>query len=241
MGCTQCLAAEASPQVERTGPKCERRGGQAWTPERAERLQETVDRVFGKGGDALLGLAFSFTMADPTMEGCPLIGCSTGFGALCGYEMREIVGRNCRFLIDPVPAEQQDSAMRRRAKDFCLAVRARRDYWVPASEWEPWMPRGRPGDELWCVQKNARKDGTLFNNMFILKVIEIGSDLGEEQPFIVGLQSELPAGKADLRELGKHISELDANMSQLIKIVASQFFVAFSMSRKHTDAHLLVD
>ena len=34
-------------------------------------------------GEALCGMTFSFTIADPRISGCPLIGCSTGFGTLC--------------------------------------------------------------------------------------------------------------------------------------------------------------
>jgi glycosyltransferase involved in cell wall biosynthesis len=30
---------------------------------------------------------------DPRLKGCPLIGCSSGFGSLCGYTMDDIVGR----------------------------------------------------------------------------------------------------------------------------------------------------
>ena len=56
--------------------------------------------------ESLLGLTFSLTIADPRLPDCPLIGCSAGFATLCGYEMEEIVGRNCRFLLDPVPVEQ---------------------------------------------------------------------------------------------------------------------------------------
>eukprot|EP00409_Alexandrium_fundyense_P000949 CAMPEP_0185904924 /NCGR_PEP_ID=MMETSP0196C-20130402/4200_1 /TAXON_ID=2932 /ORGANISM="Alexandrium fundyense, Strain CCMP1719" /LENGTH=48 /DNA_ID= /DNA_START= /DNA_END= /DNA_ORIENTATION= len=48
--------------------------------------------------------------------------------------MKEIVGRNCRFLVDPVPPDLVDTVMRRRAKDFCLAVKAGQDYWVPQSQ-----------------------------------------------------------------------------------------------------------
>eukprot|EP00418_Pyrodinium_bahamense_P067376 CAMPEP_0179084478 /NCGR_PEP_ID=MMETSP0796-20121207/38207_1 /TAXON_ID=73915 /ORGANISM="Pyrodinium bahamense, Strain pbaha01" /LENGTH=254 /DNA_ID=CAMNT_0020781903 /DNA_START=141 /DNA_END=905 /DNA_ORIENTATION=- len=203
-----------------------------WTEEKARELQAAVDQVFGTAGDSLLGLAFSFTIADPMIEGCPLIGCSTGFGALCGYTMEEIVGRNCRFLVDPVPAGEIDTAMRRHAKDFCLAVKTGKDYAVPEHEREPWMPLQRPKDELFCVQKNARKDGTLFNNMFYLKVLELGDDLGDEQPYIVGLQSELKNGKADLAEMCKNLERLDGNMNEVIKVVARNFFLSCSMRRQ---------
>ncbi|CAK9109023.1 Phototropin-2 (Non-phototropic hypocotyl protein 1B) (OsNPH1B) [Durusdinium trenchii] len=114
-------------------------------------------------------MTFSFTIADPRMSGCPLIGCSTGFGTLCGYTMDDIVGRNCRFLVDPVPRDKVDWKMRRHAKDFCEAVRVGKQFRIPDKEREEWMPIGRAGDELFCYQVNARKDGSLFNNMFYMK------------------------------------------------------------------------
>mmetsp|Transcript_118061 Transcript_118061/g.345766 ORF Transcript_118061/g.345766 Transcript_118061/m.345766 type:complete len:228 (+) Transcript_118061:96-779(+) len=195
MGC--CSSSPVASDLH-DGALQESGAANSWTVDKAHQLQETVDRIFGTSGDSLLGLSFSFTIADPMLDGCPLVGCSSGFGTLCGYTMEEIVGRNCRFLVDPVPPALIDTAMRRHAKDFCLAVKAGQDYWVPKSQHESWMPSGRPGDELFCVQKNARKDGTLFNNMFYLKVLSMGGKLGEEQPFIVGLQSDLREGKSDL-------------------------------------------
>ena len=70
--------------------------------------------------------------------------------------------RNCRFLIDPVPREQIDWTMRRHCKDFCEAVAKKQEYRVPREEYEDWMPTGRAGDELFCFQVNARKDGHLL-------------------------------------------------------------------------------
>jgi len=202
-----------------------------WTQEKADHLQESVDMIFGSAGKTLMGLDFSFTIADPFLDGCPLIGCSTGFTKLCGYDFENIVGRNCRFLIDPVPGEKIDARMREHTRNYCSAVKSGREYWVPQSEHEEWMPSDRPGDELLCMQVNARKDGSLFNNMFFLKTFRLGADLGEEHPYIVGLQSEL-AGKEALAELGRNLTDLDANMEKVKAKLAQNFFVECSMSRQ---------
>ena len=37
-----------------------------------------------------------------------------------------------------------------------------------------------------------------------MKVIELSSTLGQEPPYIVGLQTELPFGKRDLAQLAKN-------------------------------------
>jgi len=43
-------------------------------------------------------MSCSVTLADPGLPDCPLIGCSEGFEALTGYDRREVLGQNCRFL-----------------------------------------------------------------------------------------------------------------------------------------------
>lgn len=207
-----------------------------WTEDSADKLQEAVDRIFGgAAGKSLLGLDFSFTIADPGLDGCPLIGCSRGFTKLCGYEVNEIVGRNCRFLVDPVPQEQVDAKMRRQTKEFCESVRCGKDYRRPSKDRESWMPTGRPADEFLAMQRNARKDGSLFNNMFLLKVVDLSNELGKETPYIVALQSELPDGKADLEKVTKNLEELDARMSRVRRELAGMFFMRSAISRQlHT-------
>eukprot|EP00438_Fugacium_kawagutii_P003410 Skav225514 [mRNA] locus=scaffold1721:420645:425789:- [translate_table: standard] len=78
---------------------------------------------------------------------------------------------------------------------------------------------------------NARKDGSLFNNMFYMKVIELSASLGSELPYIVGLQTELPFGKRDLAQLAKNTKVLDSNMNKVTTALAQLFFVATSMTR----------
>jgi hypothetical protein len=208
------------------------KGKLKWTQETATELQDAVDRIFGKSGDSLLGLDFSFTISDPFLPGCPLIGCSKGFSKLCGYPLREIVGHNCRFLVDPVPAKHIDKKMRQHTSDFCKAVALKQTYTRPAGDHEAWMPEGRPSDELVAMQVNARKDGTLFNNLFYLKVFDIGADIGEEVPYIVALQSELTGGKNDLSELVKNLEKLDESMARVRAELSTSFFVRCSVSRQ---------
>lgn len=182
-----------------------------WTVEKSAELQAAVDRIFGSGGDNLLGLSFSFTIADPQLPDCPLIGCSRGFSTLTGYEVSEIVGRNCRFLVDPVPEDHIDQSMRRRCREFCIAA-------AGATAFQK-APR-----EILAVQKNARKDGTLFNNMFYMRVIGLG---GVHRRYITGLQSEIPAGN-ELHDLGYpqlclKLKHLDENMNKVESILANEF------------------
>jgi len=204
-----------------------------WTEASAHDLQVVVDKTFTTTrAVGLKGLRFSFTIADPLMPSCPLIGCSAGFKDLVGYSLDDILGRNCRFLIDPVPAHLVDNSMRTHVKAFCEAVANYKTYTIPENEREDWMPEGRDQDEMFCVQMNARKDGSLFNNMFYLKVLSAGDEIGHEKPFIVGLQTELPNGKADLRALVKNLEQLDSNMDDVEEALTRFLFIQTGMRRQ---------
>jgi len=216
---------------------------QSWNKETGDKFLESVDLVFGTvdGSGSLLGLDFSFTIADPSLEDCPLIGCSTGFTKLCGYELEDVVGRNCRFLVDPVPAEQQDPHARQHAKEFCKAAMLGREYKMPADERKPmppWMPKDSTGDEIVLMQTNARKDGSLFNNLIYMKVLELGAGAGQGHPYIIGCQVELKGGFEDLSRGWVHFAELESSMTKVKSELGSLFYIspARSLSEMSTAA-----
>lgn len=209
-----------------------------WTSDQAERLQATVDKIFiEEGGDKISGMKFSFTIADPMIEGCPLIGCSTGFTELCGYEMNEIVGRNCRFLVAPVPLDLVHEPTRRRAREYCEAIRDGKDYNPETTEYPSYLSYPRPrGDGLFFAQSNARKDGTLFKNLFYLKSVNVNDHM-----YIVGLQCEIPATDQeaeDMREKGefaavaKYCRQLDQNWAEVERCLSGLFWIQTVMRRQ---------
>lgn len=195
-----------------------------WTMESGSVLQEVVDCLF-VGDEQLRSLRFSLTIADPRADGCPLIGCSAGFTTLCGYSMDEIVGQNCRFLVDPVPSELVDVETRRGAREFCDAVRDGREPLLPASPRGQWASPKSVESGIFCVQMNARKDGSLFQNMFFLMVIEL-----EYLPFIIGLQTQLPDGESHV-VYEEACRCLSANMEEVERCLASRFWVTAPMRR----------
>jgi hypothetical protein len=199
-----------------------------WTKELANEIQEAVDRIFGED-ETLANVGFSLTIADPMLDGCPLIGCSVGFTKLCGYELHEIVGRNCRFLVEPVPKEKQDKAMRDRAREFCEAVRDARHHSIRLPPLEPWMPSAVAG-ESFCFQMNARKDGSHFLNMFYMVAVEI-----DDQAYILGLQTELYKDKKLQDACVMACKLLKANMQEVDKILASNFWYTAPMRRQEVD------
>jgi len=208
--------------VESTGHRDRHK---AWTEELAKELQDAVDRIFNTD-EKLAKLEFSLTIADPRLDGCPLIGCSVGFGTLCGYEMNEIVGRNCRFLVDPVPQELVNRKMRDRSREFCEAVRDGKHHDIVYPPLEPWMPVGVPG-EIFCVQMNARKDGSLFRNMFHLVAVEL-----DDQPYILGLQTELLQDTESQAACSLACNVLRANMDEGDKVLTSTFWYSAPLRRQ---------
>lgn len=220
--------AEATPKTV---------GGNKWTTNDAEKLQVGVDAIFGPGMDTarLKKMAFSLTLADPVLDGCPLIGCSSGFGTLCGYEMDEIIGRNCRFLLDPVPAEYVNDKVRRLAREFCHAVKHKKAYEMTEAEHEPWMPKQHNDNAIFVAQTNARKDGSLFDNMFYLRSFEL-----DNKSFIAGLQTELPRGslqaskedKGALEACHEACQQLNQNWAEVERILAKTFWYTGPMRRQ---------
>jgi hypothetical protein len=150
---------------------------------------------------------------------------------MCGYEHQEVVGQNCRFLVDPVPADQLDPYARKHAKEFCKAAMLGCNYKIPLSERKPWTPKGDTGGEVLLMQKNARKDGSLFNNLFYMQVLELGVEFGDEVPYIIAFQTELKGGEEDLARIWEHFKELESRMAKVKDELSSLFFMQCAMSR----------
>jgi len=197
----------------------------AWTSELERDLQGAVDSIFANQRH-LGDLKFSLTIADPLLDGCPLIGCSSGFSTLCGYEMQEIVGRNCRFLVDPVPSEQVDQKTRDRARQFCQSVKDGQGDSVTFPPLESWMPPAVAG-EIFCAQANARKNGSIFSNMFYLVAVEL-----DEHPYILGLQTELKHDSAYREICAKACNLLSQNRGEVDRLLASKFWFSGPVRRQ---------
>lgn len=168
-----------------------------WNTSRSLELQEVVDSFDLKDlvniqlplQMKLCDIKFSVNIADPNHSDFPIVACSSGFSELTGYLLPEIVGRNCRFLLDGVPPSSINQEARFHIRAFCNVVK---NGWNYNSRSEV-LPLGvRPcGEslakgEILCVQTNARKNGDLFRNMFFLKQVMI-----DQQSYVVGLQTEI--------------------------------------------------
>jgi PAS domain S-box-containing protein len=77
------------------------------------------------------------TLADPDLDDSPIIYANRPFMRITGYELDEIIGRNCRFL----QADDRDQEGRLRLRE---AIRNR--------------------EQIEVTLRNYRKDGALFHN-----------------------------------------------------------------------------
>jgi hypothetical protein len=124
--------------------------------------------------DDVFGLPFSVSLALPTIEDTPLIAISEGFLTLTGYSQEDICGRNCRFLLEGVPQDQIQDQTRQESRRYCRAA----------------YLRGLTRlSHTFLIQRNARKSGELFWNLFMLAFVPIPGS----QPLIIGLQLDLGA------------------------------------------------
>ncbi|CAK9102781.1 Blue-light-activated histidine kinase 1 (EL360-LOV-histidine kinase) (EL360-LOV-HK) [Durusdinium trenchii] len=205
-----------------------------WNTRCSTELQNVIDTFFI---EELYELGFSVTLADPSKADCPLIACSAGFTELTGYSVQEIVGRNCRFLLNGVPSNLIDDTTRVKCRAFCMSSTMGEEYTgasenLPEGLQKPWveLPKG----EMICVQTNARKSGELFRNMFYLKQVEL-----DEAQYILGLQAGLPEEfdlDVDLADLEKRchaaFSRLEENMTLVEQVLAQQFWYSAPMRRQ---------
>lgn len=211
--------------------------GHVWDANRSNQLQLVVDEL---DLDKMLGLDFSVTLADPGIPDCPLIACSVGFSQLTRYGLEEIVGKNCRFLLQGVPDHLIDEDTRFKSRQFCISAADGYAEQEPGEEVPAALKADRPtltmGEgEVLCVQTNARKSGEFFRNLFFMKTVDL-----DDRPFIIGLQAGLGEGYVDggaeSEQLQKACSEafvhLSRNMGAIERMLASQFRYSGAMRRQ---------
>lgn len=185
--------------------------------------------------DEILGLDFSMTIADPLQADCPLVACSTGFTKLTGYEMSEIVGRNCRFLVDGIPPADTHESARKVTRHWIRNVQANPEvdappHWLTDDRLELRKKSYVTDGELWCVQTNKKKSGELFQNFFFIKQVQLHG-----RPFLVGLQAAVddsvdPQIQADACA---NVYRLHTeNMESMQTLLSSRFWYEATMRRQ---------
>ena len=110
---------------------------------------------------ALTATALSFTVADALAPEQPLLWVNPAFTRTTGYELEEVVGRNCRFL----QGDETDQVGRRQLRDAI-----------------------EQGTSATVVLRNFRKDGTPFWNQVDLSPVR---DVGGTIAHYVGIQTDV--------------------------------------------------
>ena len=147
-------------------------------------------------GELIVGFEFSVTMADPMQADCPLIAVSHGFTSLTGYEAHEVVGTNCRFMID---YENIDTTARERTREYIQECRTL-------------MPEGKLPDDMLVEQSNVKKDGTTFRNGFLMHASFLSDG---NRPVIFALQNNMGQETGAVHELAA---------GRLVEVLAAIFY-----------------
>jgi PAS domain S-box-containing protein len=101
------------------------------------------------------------TLADPDLEGAPIIYANKAFERLTGYSQEEIIGHNCRFL----QGDDQDQAER-----YQIAEALKKH------------------ESVELTLRNYKKDGTLFYNH--LKIVPL-FDKKQRVLYYLGVQYDI--------------------------------------------------
>uniref|UniRef100_A0A1D1Y894 non-specific serine/threonine protein kinase n=1 Tax=Anthurium amnicola TaxID=1678845 RepID=A0A1D1Y894_9ARAE len=174
--------------------------------------ESTLPRVSQELKDALSTLQQTFVVSDATRPDCPIMYASGGFFSMTGYSLKEVIGRNCRFLQGPDTDKLEVAKIRE-------AVRTGKSY---------------------CGRLlNYKKDGTQFWNL--LTVTPIRDDHGKVIKFI-GMQVEVSKyteGLNDkiLRPNALPMSLICYDARQKEKALSSMTEVVQTLKNRHPHSH----
>eukprot|EP00401_Gymnodinium_catenatum_P078826 CAMPEP_0117555544 /NCGR_PEP_ID=MMETSP0784-20121206/51329_1 /TAXON_ID=39447 /ORGANISM="" /LENGTH=321 /DNA_ID=CAMNT_0005352753 /DNA_START=72 /DNA_END=1035 /DNA_ORIENTATION=+ len=153
-------------------------------------------------GAAVQDCKFSVTIADPSVEDCPLIAVSSEFEAMTGYAAQEVIGTNMRFMSNgcSIPPEALMGM-----RSACMT-----------------------GAPFTAIIENRKRSGELFYNLLDLRGLVVAQDLeeGKDVWFVVAIQADVtdvPFGerpKGHMRALGKIALEIRKKLTGALGAVA---------------------
>eukprot|EP00929_Paragymnodinium_shiwhaense_P022860 TRINITY_DN14476_c0_g1_i1.p1 TRINITY_DN14476_c0_g1~~TRINITY_DN14476_c0_g1_i1.p1 ORF type:complete len:869 (+),score=179.01 TRINITY_DN14476_c0_g1_i1:63-2609(+) len=151
-------------------------------PDAASSLSAVVQNALA---DVVTDCTFSVTVADPNIEHCPLIAVSEEFERMTGFQRREIIGSNCRFLNEGCELSGQDKRLLRYA---C-----------------------KTGAPYTGILENRRKSGDRFMNFLDLRGMVVARNYvtGQDLWFVVGIQADVTES-VDAENLADRLPQLKA-------------------------------
>eukprot|EP00928_Gymnodinium_smaydae_P074621 TRINITY_DN57650_c0_g1_i1.p1 TRINITY_DN57650_c0_g1~~TRINITY_DN57650_c0_g1_i1.p1 ORF type:complete len:711 (+),score=116.34 TRINITY_DN57650_c0_g1_i1:93-2225(+) len=134
---------------------------------KVDRMKELACASAQAAAKAMGDCAFAVTVADPSSPDVPLLAVSPAFEQMTGYDAKDILGINCRFL-------SQDC-------DMDLEIRAKL------------RSVSRTGQPFRAVLKNRRKNGELFANLLDVRGLKVAKDIetGEDIWYLIGIQCDV--------------------------------------------------
>ncbi|MBO9660177.1 MAG: PAS domain S-box protein, partial [Chitinophagaceae bacterium] len=114
----------------------------------------------------------------------PIVYCNKAFERISGYERKDIIGRNCRFL-------QQDDRQQAAISELREAV--------------------SKGETATVVLRNYKKDGTLFWNELYMSPVR---DLTGELQYFIGVQNDVTRRKQAEEEVMDQQANLEERIEQ---------------------------
>mmetsp|Transcript_34870 Transcript_34870/g.81497 ORF Transcript_34870/g.81497 Transcript_34870/m.81497 type:complete len:814 (+) Transcript_34870:173-2614(+) len=137
------------------------------------------------GFDNFRNLSTAATVSDLLSGDIPVVASTRGFATLTGFSEQEVLGLNCLFLTEQVPADLIDKDDESKCKTFLAQCRTAAVTGTPVIQrggtehaQRPWVHLGR--SEVLCIQVHMKKAGELFRAMVHMKSISL-----EERPYIL--------------------------------------------------------
>lgn len=130
----------------------------------------------------------SFVITDPSLPDNPIIFASKGFLELCGYQLEEVLGRNCRFLQGPNTDAKQVETLRKGILE---------------------------GTDTSVCLLNYRADGSEFYNQIFVAALK---DSNNKIINYVGVQVEIKQGKIVSANVDSDLSTNETSSSSLMNL-----------------------
>lgn len=134
----------------------------------AAQIGAAVKEGYSSVGHLLDGMEDAVLLVDALCLDGPIVGASAGFTRLTQYTLEELLGNNCRLLLDGVPETAISKSARKNIQDYCRTCLTVGIEHIA---------------ETSSVQPNRRRDGSMFVNFFML-----GLCMVRDHPYILAVQ-----------------------------------------------------
>lgn len=176
-------------------------------------------------------------LVDPLCHDDPIVGASRGFTASTGYQRGDVIGRNCRMMMQGVPEVAVSKSVRKNLRNFSSmsCLQGVSDI-----------------SEVASIQPNARQDSSHFCNFFLVgRVTVCGSPylLGVLLPLGEGLFAKIPSpqlvevtekARAAFRRMRERLRSLEGPASASSVPVATTAKEGFTFYAERLQDHCIL-